>query len=102
MQVDKKTKARWKVYERREKLRKAAHVLVMWKKFLGMQVLASARHHAYTGCVVKLSEDKIISSKCLNETRRAVFVKLEAATLLASVGPPSTWLVCYLEPSFKQ
>ena len=61
-----------------------------------MQVHGSARQHAYTGCVEKSSEDKSISSKCLNETSRAVLVKLTAATLLASVGIASdcTWSVC--------
>ena len=73
-------------YERKELVR-AALVMLMWREFLARQ-----RHlllcQSFVGCSVTVTPGvyAISHCKCLNNTVRAISVKLDAANVLASVG----------------
>ena len=80
------------VYERRQKLTRAAQIMQEWKKFLvkQWQTLVCLAVH-YEGSTVTYSEETVKFSMCLNDTSRAVSGKLNASTLLTSVDMFSTW-----------
>ena len=78
----------------RKKLVIAVNALSMWKRFLANQLLLCLRlPHA----VSYNSSSKCSShSKCLNNSSRAITVKLGVASLLACVGLVFAWscLLC--------
>ena len=77
----------------------AALAMLWWRKCLVKQWFLLL-HPAYQWCSVTLSVSETNHEKCLNNSIRAISVKSEAASALASVGHVSTWSVyCQIEPS---
>ena len=70
---------------------KAAKVQLMGDRFLARQLLYCLKENNLSGTLDTPVVIHISSSKCLNDTNRAFLLKLEAATLLASVHLASTW-----------
>ena len=71
-----------------KKLGRAAIVLrrkhfAMQRQLLDYWALAG---HSFAGCSVTANGDESIHIRCLNETRRAISAKLEAARRLTSIG----------------
>ena len=74
---------------------RAAQLQQMWKTFFHQQLLLFQarvhllefqRHSSVAECI-----SRQVSSKCLNDSSRAMKVKLEAATLLATGGLSKGW-----------
>ena len=75
----------------RKELVKASKVFNMWKKLFAGQLSWLASSYTCKGCVVT-DVDKSTFSMCLNETCRALSVKLKASSMLTSVDIISTCL----------
>ena len=83
MVTNKEETEKFQGFIQRKKLEEAAHVNWMWRMFLTGQIVFCFSVDSFTGALDTTLEAFSDSTKCLNETSRAV--KLKAATLLASI-----------------
>ena len=70
-------------------VKRAARVKLMWERFSTRQLILCAVKENSLGTQVPTIMRDI--SKCLNNSSRALFLKLRASAFLAVGGPTSTW-----------
>ena len=75
-------------------VKRAARVKLIWERFSTRQLILCAVKENSLGTQVPTIMRDI--SKCLNNSSRALFLKLRASAFLAVGGPTSTWS-CHLE-----
>ena len=63
----------------------------MWERFWARQILCPSKNNSFGAQVISVVHQSS-STKCLNDSSRALLLKLTGLTLLATVGVVSAWL----------